>query len=107
MRFTQFFTGVLLMSCCWTLAEGQTVDKPATLGKYPVCEPSAVVQVPCPQEKGQCLLVGDNENDTAVFLYPLSAKGVKSKAQTALNIGGLEIGDIEAIAKLAEDRVLI
>jgi hypothetical protein len=66
-----------------------------------------VVQVPCPQTNGQCLLVGDNENDTAVFLYPITAKGVNSKAQTAFTIGGLEIGDIEAIAKIAEDRVLI
>jgi hypothetical protein len=51
--------------------------------------------------------VGDNENDTAVFLYPLSANGVEATVQTALNIRGVEIGDIEAIAKLAEDRVLI
>src|SRR5262245_57690136 len=100
MQFTQLLTGILLMSCCWSLTEGQTVAKPETLGTYPVCEPSAVVQVPCPEANGKCLLVGDNENDTAVFLYPLSADGVESKAQTAFNIGGLEIGDFEAIAQL-------
>jgi hypothetical protein len=57
---------------------------PATLGKYPVCEPSAVVKVTCPELGENCLLIGDNEQKEALFLYPVSSKGLESTNQIKL-----------------------
>jgi hypothetical protein len=79
---------------------------PATLGKYPVCEPSAVVKVTCPELGENCLLIGDNEQKEALFLYPVSSKGLESTNQIKLPLDE-EISDIEAIAKLDNNKVLI
>lgn len=76
---------------------------PATLGKYPVCEPSAVVKVTCPELGENCLLVGDNEQKEALFLYPLNSKGLESSNQIELALDK-EISDIEAISKRSARR---
>jgi hypothetical protein len=52
-------------------------------------------------------LVGDNESDVTLFLYPVRTGKLDSVAQKELSLGKLEIDDIEAIAKLDQDRVLI
>ena len=79
---------------------------PVTLGKYPVCEPSAVVKVTCPELGGNCLLVGDNEQNEALFLYKVSSNGLDSNRQRELALEK-KISDIEAIAKLDDNKVLI
>ena len=52
-------------------------------------------------------MVGDNESDGTLFLYPVKSGKLDSVAQVELGLGKLEIDDIEAIAKLDEHRVLI
>ncbi len=80
---------------------------PRTLGKHPVCEPSAVVRIPCPNSNGDCLLVGDNETKESLFLYPINSGKLETTAQKQFKLGGAEIGDIEAITELDDNRVLI
>jgi hypothetical protein len=76
------------------------------LGKYPVCEPSAVVQVTCSESGGNCLLVADNEQKDVLFLYPVSSSQLDSTRQSQLALEK-NINDIEAIAKLDNNRVLL
>ena len=71
-------------------------DNVSTLGKYPVCEPSAVVKVTCPESEGNCLLVADNEQKDALFLYSVSSKQLDSTRQSQLALEK-KISDIEAI----------
>src|SRR5574341_2193258 len=101
------FLVVLLAICCCFLSVARAFERQGLLGQYPVCEPSAVVKVTCPASAGDCLLVGDNESDAELFLYPVNAERVGSAAQKSLSLGAVEIGDIEALAKLDESRVLI
>jgi hypothetical protein len=81
-------------------------DNVSTLGKYPVCEPSAVVKVTCPESEGNCLLVADNEQKDALFLYSVSSKQLDSTRQSQLALEK-KISDIEAIAKLDDNKVLL
>lgn len=104
--FRHVFMVVLLAIGGWYLSVARAFVGPEILGKYPICEPSAVVQVPCPDSEGNCLLVGDNESEAVVFLYPVNAARLESAAQKALHLEWA-ISDIEAIAKLDERRVLI
>jgi hypothetical protein len=80
---------------------------PRTLGKYPVCEPSAVVRIPCPNSDGDRLLVGDNETKESLFLYPITSNNLEATVQKELSLGGTEISDIEAITELGKNRILI
>jgi len=96
--------GCLLSSLLWMT---QATGMPRTLGKYPVCEPSAVVQIPCPNSNGDCLLVGDNETKKSLFLYPIKLGKLEATVQKELSLGGTEISDIEAITELGDNGVLI
>jgi len=96
-----------LISCASYLLIASAFAKPGEFGRYPVCEPSAVAKITCPDSEGSCLLVGDNESDGTLFLYPVKSGKLDSVAQVELGLGKLEIDDIEAIAKLDEHRVLI
>lgn len=73
---------VVLVACYWYLTTVRAFATLYALGKYPVCEPSAaaVVKVTCPDSDGTCLLVGDNENDTALYLYQLNSKKLISQS---------------------------
>ncbi len=97
--------GCLLSSLLWMAQAAAEI--PRTLGKYPVCEPSAVVQIPCPNSNGDCLLVGDNETKKSLFLYPINSGKLEATAQKQFKLGGAEIGDIEAITELGDNQVLI
>ena len=61
--------------------------EPGEFGRYPVCEPSAVVKITCPDSEGSCLLVGDNESDDTLFLYPVKSGQLDSVAQIELGLG--------------------
>ncbi|MGK7931635.1 MAG: DUF3616 domain-containing protein [Microcystaceae cyanobacterium] len=76
-----------------------------TLGNYPVCEPSSVVKL-SPTSSQDFLLVGDNEQKESVFLYPVSGTMLKTNKKVELPLGK-EISDIEAIANLDDNKVLI
>lgn len=107
MNWLKFILGISFsLVICWCLSTIGVKATPLTLGKYPVCEPSAAVKVTCPESGESCLLVGDNEQKEAVFLYPVSSNGLESNAQTQLALEK-KISDIEAIAKLDNNKVLI
>ena len=98
---------ILLVSWGLSPLGAGAFTEPEEFGRYPVCEPSAVVKITCPGADGSCLLVGDNESDDTLFLYPVQSGRLDTAAQTELGLGQIAIDDIEAIAKLDEYRVLI
>jgi hypothetical protein len=97
-------TFFLILGFCFSMAGASAT--PETLGKYPVCESSAVAKVTCPELGGNCLLVGDNEQKEDLFLYPVSSKRLDSNSQSQLALEK-KISDIEAIAKLDNNKVLL
>ncbi len=96
---------IFFLTSCRLLTEAR--ELPKILGNYPLCEPSAVVKIPCPDRDGDCLLVGDNEINDTLFVYPLNAGELQAEQQQELSLETIEISDIEAIALLENDRVLI
>lgn len=82
----QLLIVLLLAPCGWHVGVASACARPEIFGTFPVCEPSAVVQITCPEADMPCLLVGDNEHDAAVFLYPVNAASVASATQTALSL---------------------
>ena len=94
--------GALLVAC---KTEGDT-----TLGHFPLCEASAALTLPCPDSKGLCLLVGDNEQRKELFLLPVKDGVVSSEAQETLNLklkDDDELSDIEALAPIDADKILV
>lgn len=77
-----------------------------------VCEPSTVVYVPCPGGE-KCVLVGDNEHEDKLFLYRIDerqktlSKVEKISIKAALPKGVSKLEDIEAMAKVSEDKVIV
>lgn len=94
----------LLISCTSTT---EAITMPETLGDYPLCEPSAVVKLACPNGDGDCLLVGDNEINDTLFVYSLEAGELQAKQQQKLSLDKAKISDIEAIALLPDNQFLI
>lgn len=52
-------------------SNAQAEDQRTSMGGFPVCEASAALLVDCPDSDNKCLLVGDNEQRTQLFLYRL------------------------------------
>jgi tetratricopeptide (TPR) repeat protein len=79
----------------------------ATLGQYPLCEASAALLVACPDGKGECLLVGDNEQKKKLYLFSVNGQKLDSSTQRIFDLGSnAEISDIEALAGVSGDKVL-
>lgn len=86
-------------------ASAQTV-----LGQYPLCEASAALAIDCPDAGGPCLLIGDNEVQTFLFLFPIHNKTLSTASQTSIPLGApgtIEISDIEALTALPGGKVLV
>jgi hypothetical protein len=97
--------------------------EPLSLGGFPVCEASAAVRIPCPENaEHECLLVGDNEERRRLFVYPFtpdragspSAAGLDVQARRELDISGVlaakddfELSDIEALARLSSGEIIV
>lgn len=82
----------------------------ATLGRFPLCEASSALLATCPGGDGECLLVGDNEQGKELYLFPIRDQKLDSGAQRAfdLHLGdGKEISDIEALAGVSGDEILV
>ncbi|AFZ36961.1 hypothetical protein Sta7437_3460 [Stanieria cyanosphaera PCC 7437] len=77
------------------------------LGTYPLCEPSALIEINCPNQDGNCLLVGDNEIDDSVFVYPINAEKFNSESQQILAFDHFKIKDLEAIAFLDNHQLIL
>ena len=66
-RCAVFLLSVLLMLPLTASARA----KAPHLGGYPVCEASAAAWIPCPDDPAvPCLLVGDNELQQVLFVFP-------------------------------------
>jgi len=81
----------------------------ATLGHFPLCEASAALLVTCPSGKGECLLVGDNEQKKKLYLFPVKDQKLDFDKQSAFNLhlqDDEEISDIEALASVSDDVIL-
>ena len=96
---------IFLLTSCNLGTEASKVPK--TLGEYPLCEPSAVVKIACPDRDGDCLLVGDNEINNALFVYPLDSGKLQTKQQQQLSLDQVKISDLEAITSLGNNQVLL
>ena len=75
--------------------------------RYPVCEPSAALAVPCIGEPGQCLLVADNETADAVFLYPLGKAQLDVDDVQMIELGKGGPNDIESMVRLDDKTLLL
>jgi len=85
------------------MAQSQLVE----LGNFPVCEPSAVTEISCPNSQEKCLLVGDNETKDSLFLFPIKAKRLQVENRQTLEIKQGEISDVEALTALGKDEVFM
>jgi hypothetical protein len=73
--------------------------KPAKLERYPVCEASAALEVPCFDDaQPRCIWVGDNEQETKIFQYIADAHGNLVPAlRFELDLDDVKVGDVEAL----------
>ena len=93
-----------------TLTVSHRLAAEATLGRFPLCEASSALLMTCPGGDGECLLVGDNEQGKELYLFPFQDQKPDSDAQRAvgLHLGdGKEISDIEALAGVSGDEILV
>ncbi|MCI0538479.1 MAG: DUF3616 domain-containing protein [Verrucomicrobiales bacterium] len=91
-----------------TVSDRLTAEE--TLGRFPLCEASSALLVTCPGGDGECLLVGDNEQAKELYLFPVRDQKLNSDAQRAfdLHLGdGKEVSDIEALAGISGDEILV
>jgi len=90
-----------------TLTLSDRVAAEETLGQYPLCEASAALLIACPDGKGECLLVGDNEQEKELYLFSVKDQKPDSSTQRIFDLpNGVEISDIEALAGISDDKVL-
>jgi hypothetical protein len=84
-----------------SLVPGLALGKPIKLDRYPVCEASAAVTVPCADDpQASCIWVGDNEHEDTVFEYTANTKGKLTPTQRfEIPLGDAEVGDIEALVQ--------
>ncbi|HEY8515739.1 MAG TPA: DUF3616 domain-containing protein [Candidatus Binatia bacterium] len=69
------------------------------LERYPVCEASAALLVPCGEE-GTCVWVADNEHDRDLFAYDVEKDGtLVPRVPWQISLGKARVDDIEALAR--------
>jgi hypothetical protein len=84
-----------------SLVPRTAMGKPIDLDRYPVCEASAAIEVPCVDDpKASCIWVGDNEQEDKVFEYTADAHGKLTPTKHfEIKLGNAEVGDIEALVQ--------
>jgi hypothetical protein len=105
------WAGAMLSAISMVSTASAAADSPEArvLSSSRLCEASAALIVDCPGSSGSCLLVGDNEQEKRLFWFKLSDDGdvdVKTKKELKLTPKDVEIGDIEALAKLPDGRIV-
>lgn len=115
MRRTVFALAV----CTAVLAGAPTLAEPLPgfpdLGGAPLCEASAAVITPCPQDPVEsCLLVGDNEQRQSIFAIPFDGERLDPDRRTTIDFSSLlhkkddfELSDLEAMTRLSTGEVLL
>lgn len=101
------FSAMSMVSMASATAES---PKARELSSSSLCEASAALVIKCPGTNDRrCLLVGDNEQEKRLFWFKLSDDGdvdVTTKQELKLTPKDVEIGDIEALAKLPDGRIV-
>jgi hypothetical protein len=97
-HFITLWTLVLTVT---NLVPSPAVGKPIKLDRYPVCEASAAITVPCADDpRANCIWVGDNEHEDTVFEYTANLKGKLLATQRfEIPLGDAEVGDIEVLVQ--------
>ena len=92
-----------------TLAVSGNATAVETLGRYPLCEGSAALLLNCPvtEDNDDCLLVADNEQADALFLFVVDNGTIKAKSQDKLRFtDNAEVSDIEALVDRGDEKIL-
>ena len=101
------FSAMSMVSMASDAAES---PKARELSSSRLCEASAALVIKCPGTNDRrCLLVGDNEQEKRLFWFKLSDDGdvdVKTMRELKVTPNEVEIGDIEALAKLPNGRIV-
>ena len=74
---------------------------------FPLCEPSAALTIRCPAGAGQCLLVSDDDIADALFLFGGAPAGLQPWGGRALGMRKVPVDDIEALARVDDQKLLI
>lgn len=97
-----------MLSCSFAFPFCKKTESKNTLGKFPLCEPSAAVSITCPDDHSKaCILVGDNEIKNKLFYFPIKSEKLETKKQMVLPLDGFEIQDIESITQSDKNNFLI
>ncbi len=100
MEIRSFTLWTLLLTVA-SLVPSTALGRPINLDRYPVCEASAAIEVPCVDDpKASCIWVGDNEQEDKVFEYAADANGELTPTKHfEIKLGNAEVGDIEALVQ--------
>ena len=94
---------------CSTLLSYQ-IQAAELLGQHPLCEASAALLIPCPDQKNsECLLVGDNEQGQELYLFTINGDTLSPSAKPTVDFNlndQQEILDIEALTAVSAHEIL-
>lgn len=77
------------------------------LGKYPLCEASAAIELPCPKHPDEtCLWVADNESKKDLFQFRATSKSLQGAEQQPIPLGD-PLEDAEALARSGDEVYVI
>jgi len=84
-------------------------DQPSEGGRlpFPVCEPSAALAIECPDSGQQCLVVADDDLTENLFLFTPARSGPALLGPKFLPLPKPAVDDIEALALLERQTILI
>jgi uncharacterized protein DUF3616 len=97
----QSFTLWPLLLTGASLVASPVSGNPLDLQRYPVCEASAAIAVPCVGDpQASCIWVGDNEQEDKLFEYAADANGTLTPTpHFDTKLDHTEVGDIEALVQ--------
>ena len=101
MQIFAVLMSVTLVTVAAVGAHAQTKE----LGKFPMCEASAVLRLPCGE--GDCLFVGDNEIRDRLYRFRVATDDLEAQGFKELPLGDAKISDIESLVHLGSNRILV
>ena len=103
------FTLWTLLLTVASLVPRTALGRPIDLDRFPVCEASAAIEVPCVNDpQTRCIWVGDNEQENTIFEYAADADGKLTPTQHfEIKLGNAEVGDIEALVQDEQGLLVI
>jgi hypothetical protein len=108
MEIRSFTLWTLLLTVA-SLVPRTALGRPIDLDRFPVCEASAAIEVPCVDDpQASCIWVGDNEQEDKIFEYAADANGKLTPTQHfEIKLGNAEVGDIEALVQDEQGLLVI